>query len=50
MGREQGRLEQENLQLRSILKQFLDGVSVSDETMRGPNPLLVVNHKVLLNN
>lgn len=43
------RLGKENGQLRSILKQFLDGVSVNDEVMAGQNPLLVVNGKVNLN-
>mmetsp|Transcript_40136 Transcript_40136/g.87673 ORF Transcript_40136/g.87673 Transcript_40136/m.87673 type:complete len:489 (-) Transcript_40136:167-1633(-) len=43
------RLQKENLQLRSILKQFLDGVSVNEDVMSQPNPLLVVNGKVNLN-
>merc|ERR1740121_3193242 len=43
------RLQKENLQLRSILKQFLDGVSVNEEVLSQPNPLLVVNGKVNLN-
>lgn len=43
------RLHKENLQLRSILKQFLDGVSVNEEVLSQPNPLLVVNGKVKLN-
>merc|ERR1711881_122193 len=46
---EQGRLEKENLQLRSILKQFLDGVSVNEDVLANPNPLLVVNGRVNLN-
>mmetsp|Transcript_30174 Transcript_30174/g.76318 ORF Transcript_30174/g.76318 Transcript_30174/m.76318 type:complete len:487 (-) Transcript_30174:181-1641(-) len=43
------RLNKENLQLRSILKQFLDGVSVNEDVLSAPNPLLVVNGKVNLN-
>merc|ERR1719277_2670769 len=43
------RLVKENLQLRSILKQFLDGVSVNEEVLSQANPLLVVNGKVNLN-
>merc|ERR1711862_1063281 len=43
------RLNKENLQLRSILKQFLDGVSVNEDVLSQPNPLLVVNGKVNLN-
>jgi hypothetical protein len=46
---EGSRLQKENLQLRSILKQFLDGVSVNEDVMSHPNPLLVVNGKVNLN-
>jgi len=47
--REGERLSKENGQLRSILKQFLDGVSVNEEVLNNPNPLLVVNGKVNLN-
>merc|ERR1712048_521215 len=43
------RLKRENIQLRSILKQFLDGVSVNEDVMGAPNPLLVINGKVNLN-
>jgi len=43
------RLTKENVQLRSILKQFLDGVSVNEDVLSAPNPLLVVNGKVNLN-
>merc|ERR1719401_2130734 len=43
------RLQKENVQLRSILKQFLDGVSVNEDVLTQPNPLLVVNGKVNLN-
>jgi len=48
---EQGRtrLTRENAQLRAILKQFLDGVSVNGDVLSNPNPLLVVNGKVNLN-
>lgn len=47
--KEKSRLEKENVQLRSILKQFLDGVSVNENVLSGPNPLLVINGKVNLN-
>mmetsp|Transcript_22686 Transcript_22686/g.51874 ORF Transcript_22686/g.51874 Transcript_22686/m.51874 type:complete len:490 (+) Transcript_22686:96-1565(+) len=47
--REGERLNKENTQLRSILKQFLDGVSVNEDVLANPNPLLVVNGKVNLN-
>uniref|UniRef100_A0A0G4HVM7 Dynein regulatory complex subunit 2 n=1 Tax=Chromera velia CCMP2878 TaxID=1169474 RepID=A0A0G4HVM7_9ALVE len=47
--KERQRLEKENEQLRSILKQFLDGVSVNDQVLGGANPLLVVNGRVNFN-
>lgn len=32
---------------RSILKQYLDGISVNDDVMNNPiNPLLVVNNRL----
>jgi hypothetical protein len=46
---EKQRLQKENVQLRSILKQFLDGVSVNEDVLSQPNPLLVVNGRVNLN-
>jgi len=47
--RERERLGRENTQLRSILKQFLDGVSVNQDVLSQANPLLVVNGRVNLN-
>jgi len=47
--KEKQRLGKENVQLRSILKQFLDGVSVNEDVLSQPNPLLVINGKVNLN-
>lgn len=47
--KERQRLQDENVQLRSILKQFLDGVSVNEDVLSQANPLLVVNGKVNLN-
>ena len=34
---------------KSILKQYLDGISVNEEVLKKPNPLLVVNGRVNLN-
>ena len=42
-------LEKENMFFKSLLKQYLDGVSVNDDVMNMNNPLLVVNNKVNLN-
>jgi hypothetical protein len=40
---------QENDDLRTILKQYLDGISVNAEVMSNPiNPLLVVNSRLQL--
>ena len=41
--RERDRLREENAQMQSILKQFLEGISITEDTVRGANPLLVVN-------
>jgi hypothetical protein len=32
--------------LKSLLKDYLDGISLNDEVLRSPNPLLVVNHNI----
>merc|ERR550514_1554184 len=42
-------LEKENMFFKSLLKQYLDGVSVNDDVINANNPLLVVNSKVNLN-
>ena len=42
-------LERENGELRNILKQYLDGISVNEDVINNPgNPLLVVNNKLHL--
>lgn len=46
---ERAYLENENTQLRFMLKQVLDGVSVSQEVLASANPLLVVNGRTNLN-
>lgn len=38
-------LVQENQQLRTLLKQYLDGISVNDEIISQVNPLFIVNNK-----
>nr|KAG5713237.1 hypothetical protein BaRGS_007764 [Batillaria attramentaria] len=35
----------ENAQLRTLLKQYLDGISVNDEILSQVNPLFIVNNK-----
>ena len=45
--RERERLEKENSDLQSILKQYFDGVSVNDAVLNTPgNPLFVINGKL----
>lgn len=39
-------LLEENGHLKSILKQYLDGLTVNEEVLNSMNPLLVVNGKV----
>eukprot|EP00232_Nephroselmis_pyriformis_P026137 CAMPEP_0182864200 /NCGR_PEP_ID=MMETSP0034_2-20130328/7042_1 /TAXON_ID=156128 /ORGANISM="Nephroselmis pyriformis, Strain CCMP717" /LENGTH=528 /DNA_ID=CAMNT_0024996449 /DNA_START=166 /DNA_END=1749 /DNA_ORIENTATION=+ len=47
--KERMRLDRENGDLRSILKQYLDGISVNEDVMNNPsNPLMVVNNKLQL--
>jgi len=45
LDKEKQMLSKENHQLRSILKQYLDGISVNDEILSHYNPLFVVNQK-----
>ena len=47
--REKERLERENKDLQTILKQYLDGISVNEDVMNSDNPLLVINGRVNLN-
>ena len=42
-------LDKENMFFKSLLKQYLDGVSVNNDVMNSNNPLLVINNKVNLN-
>ncbi|CAM9504932.1 unnamed protein product [Laminaria digitata] len=46
--REQSRLEAENRDLQTIVKQYLDGISVPEDAVSEANPLLVVNGRVNL--
>jgi len=47
--KEEERLKKENGDLQEILKQYFDGISVSDEMLKKANPLFVVNGRVNLN-
>uniref|UniRef100_A0A0B7A486 Dynein regulatory complex subunit 2 n=1 Tax=Arion vulgaris TaxID=1028688 RepID=A0A0B7A486_9EUPU len=47
--REKMVMTEENYNLRTLLKQYLDGISVNDEILSQLNPLLVVNNKTNLN-
>ncbi|XP_033748636.1 dynein regulatory complex subunit 2-like [Pecten maximus] len=45
LDKEKQGLVQENQQLRTLLKQYLDGISVNDEILSQVNPLFIVNNK-----
>ena len=46
---ERERMSTENMDLRAILKQYLDGISVNEDVINNPaNPLLIVNNKLLV--
>lgn len=45
LDKEKDTLMRENMQLRTLLKQYLDGISVNDEILAQVNPLFVVNHR-----
>jgi len=47
--KEHARLQKENQDLQSILKQYIDGISVNEEVMNALNPLMVVNGRINLN-
>ena len=49
IGKEKERLEAENRDLQSILKQYIDGISVNESVMGSLNPLLVLNGRIHLN-
>jgi hypothetical protein len=39
-------LDEENNHLKNILKQYLDGISLTDGVLAQPNPLMVVNGRI----
>ena len=45
LDKEKQMLSTENAQLRMLLKQYLDGISVNDEVLSQTNPLLIVNNR-----
>ncbi|KER27890.1 hypothetical protein T265_13706 [Opisthorchis viverrini] len=49
MVKEHSMLEQENQQLKSILRQYLDGISVNPQVIENKNSLLVVNGRSNVN-
>ncbi|KAM8977465.1 dynein regulatory complex subunit 2 [Pelodytes ibericus] len=48
LDREKTVLLQDNQKLRVLLKQYLDGISVSDEVLNQQNPLLILNNRISL--
>lgn len=47
--RQKSKLENENMFIKNLLRQYLDGVSVNNDVMNQPNPLFIVNNKINLN-
>nr|CAX73119.1 Coiled-coil domain-containing protein 65 [Schistosoma japonicum] len=47
--KEHSMLEQENIQLKLLLKQYLDGISISNEVITSNNSLIVINGRSNLN-
>lgn len=45
LDKEKQMLSTENAQLRLLLKQYLDGISVNDEVLSHTNPLLIINNR-----
>lgn len=41
-------LSKDNQMLKSLLKQYLDGISLNNEVLSTNNPLFVVNHRIHL--
>ena len=48
IAQEKKRLQKENQDLRSILKQYLDGVAITSDAVDNENPLLIVNGRINL--
>ncbi|XP_053313634.1 dynein regulatory complex subunit 2 [Spea bombifrons] len=46
--REKSIMMHDNQKLRILLKQYLDGISVSDEVLSQQNPLLILNNRISL--
>lgn len=45
LDKEKQMLSTENAQLRLLLKQYLDGISVNDEVLSNANPLFIINNR-----
>ena len=48
LDKEKQSLMVENQQLRTLLKQYLDGISVNDEILSQVNPLFIINDRTNL--
>lgn len=46
--KERSLLQAENMQLKMLLKQYLDGISVNDEIMSQTNPLMILSSRRVL--
>jgi hypothetical protein len=45
LDKEKQMLSTENAQLRLLLKQYLDGISVNNEVLSNANPLFIINNR-----
>lgn len=45
LAKEREMLQRENEDLRAILKQYLDGITINEDALAGNNPLLIVNQR-----
>lgn len=46
--KERSILQAENMQLKMLLKQYLDGISVNDEIMSQTNPLMILSSRRII--
>lgn len=45
LDKEKNMLSTENAQLRILIRQYLDGISVNNDVLANSNPLLIVNNR-----
>ena len=48
LDKQKQQLHEENEHLRNIMKQYLEGISLTDNVLSEPNPLVIVNGKIYI--